>query len=156
MKTARYSNWITMLRVSLGFLLFLRGISFMQDSDALGSMILQTGVGKLHNSLPAIISLVAGINLLGGLFIAVGFFTRWTAIFLIPVLVVAVFLVNLAAGISNGELFLSIGALLFLIFFAIKGSGLLSADEFFRNYTHAGKERGHTHHLVNKFSNKLD
>jgi hypothetical protein len=42
------------------------------------------------------------------------------------------------------ELVLSIVTLLLLILFAIKGSGTLSADEFFRTYYKAGTEDGQT------------
>jgi len=42
------------------------------------------------------------------------------------------------------ELALSIITLILLIVFAIKGSGTLSADEFFRTYYKAGTEDGNT------------
>jgi hypothetical protein len=49
-----------------------------------------------------------------------------------------------AAGQSSFELILSIIVLFLLILFAIKGSGSLSADEYFRSYYKAGNEEGNT------------
>jgi hypothetical protein len=63
----------------------------------------------------------------------------------IPVLIVAIFFVNVHR-IDNGafEMVMSVITLLLLIFFAIKGSGTLSGDEFFRSYYKAGTEDGQT------------
>jgi hypothetical protein len=51
---------------------------------------------------------------------------------------------------STFEFILSIVVFLLLILFAIKGSGTLSADEYFRTYYKAGSEKGNTDRLVNK------
>ena len=58
----------------------------------------------------------------------------------------AIFFVNSKLGVSfsNVELMLSLIVLVLAILFAVKGSGTLSADEFFRSYTKAGVEPGHT------------
>jgi uncharacterized membrane protein YphA (DoxX/SURF4 family) len=82
---------------------------------------------------------------LGGLFIAVGLFTRTSSIVQIPILLIAAFFVNMkTTEKSSFELILSIIVLLLLILFAIKGSGSLSADEYFRSYYKAGDEEGNT------------
>jgi NADH:ubiquinone oxidoreductase subunit 3 (subunit A) len=51
-------------------------------------------------------------------------------------------------GTSTIELLLSIIVLLLLIVFVIKGSGAISADEYFRSYYKAGYESGHTKNLL--------
>lgn len=51
---------------------------------------------------------------------------------------------NIKAGESAAELALSVIVLLLLILFSIKGSGALSADEYFRSYYKAGNEEGNT------------
>ena len=90
--------------------------------------------------------LISYINLLGGLFIVAGLFTRTSCLVQIPILFGAVFFVNTKHGLnqSTSELILSAVVLILLILFAIKGSSVLSADEYFRSYYKAGSEEGHT------------
>lgn len=149
-ESRNYPKWLTIFRIALGLILFWKGISFIKDTGLLGSRILNTGIGIFDNNLQTVAFVIAFINLLGGFFIAVGLFTRWACIVLIPILAGAVFLVNLEGGISitNSELVLSVIVLILLIIFTKKGSGILSADEFFRSYTHAGPESGHTRKLI--------
>jgi uncharacterized membrane protein YphA (DoxX/SURF4 family) len=138
-------RWLTILRIVLGLILMWRGISFIRDTALLKNMIQQTGVEAFSNNSDILSLLVAVINMLGGLFIACGLFTRTSSIVQIPILVTATFFVNIkAAGESSFELVLSVIVLLLLILFAIKGSGAISADEYFRSYYKAGNEEGNT------------
>jgi len=102
------------------------------------------------NNAETLAFIITYANLLGGFFIAVGLFTRWTCIIQIPILIGAVIFSYNRAGMSfsNTELVLSVITLILLIVFAIKGSGLLSADEYFRNYSKAAIEPGHTKQLL--------
>jgi len=64
---------------------------------------------------------------------------------------VAIFFVNIQrVDQSTFELVLSIIVLILLILFAIKGSGTISADEFFRTYYKAGTEEGNTERFFKK------
>jgi len=85
-------------------------------------------------------------NLLGGFLVIVGLFTRWASIVQIPILLGAIIFINVKAGMSagNSELLLSILVLILLIVFAVKGSGVISADEYFRSYYKAGAKPGST------------
>jgi uncharacterized membrane protein YphA (DoxX/SURF4 family) len=86
-----------------------------------------------------------------GLFILSGLFTRTCCIIQIPIVFIAVFFVNIQRiDKSTFELVLSIIVLILLVFFAIKGSGSLSADEFFRTYYKAGTEDGNTQKFFEK------
>jgi uncharacterized membrane protein YphA (DoxX/SURF4 family) len=144
-KTNDQPLWLTILRIALGLILIVKGISFMRDSAVLKSMIEETGVELFSRNSPTLVLLITFFNLLGGLFIAVGLFTRTSSIVQIPILLIAAFFVNIkTAGQSGFELVLSIVVLLLLILFAIKGSGHLSADEYFRTYYKAGDEEGNT------------
>ena len=89
----------------------------------------------------AVAFIITYINLLGGFLIAVGLFTRWASAIQIPILIGAIFFVNVKEGmdVSNYELFLSIIVMILLIVFVIKGSGVISADEYFRNYYKANE-----------------
>ncbi|MEP7253997.1 MAG: DoxX family protein [Ginsengibacter sp.] len=138
-------GWLTIVRIALGFILFWKGITFIRDSAILQAMISQTGVGMVDNNSSVLAFIITYVNLLGGLFIAVGLFTKTSSIIQIPILIGAVFLVNMRQS-SHGafELILSIIVLVLLLVFAFKGSGTLSADEYFRSYYKAGSEEGNT------------
>lgn len=143
--TGIFPGWLTLLRVLLGLVLIAKGISFFHDTSNLEIMIHKRGWGIFENNTQTIAVLITYANLLGGLFIATGLFTRWASLVQIPILFGAV-IFNFQEGISlsNTELILSLITLLLLFVFVAKGSGALSADEFFRSYTFAGQEKGHT------------
>ena len=138
-------KWLTIVRIALGFILFWKGINFIRDTSLLQAMIGQTGIGMAGDNSSTLAFIITYINLLGGLFIAVGLFTRTSSIIQIPILIGAVFFVNMKqADSSSFELVLSIIVLVLLVIFAYKGSGTLSADEYFRSYYKAGSEDGNT------------
>lgn len=140
-----YPRWLTFLRIAVGLVLIAKGISFFHDSSTLEKMIHDRGWGIFENNAQTMSVLITYANLLGGVFIATGLFTRWISVIQIPLLIGAVvFNVQEGVSFSNTEFFLSAITLLLLCVFVVKGSGPISADEFFRNYTFAGMERGHT------------
>ena len=139
-------RWLTILRVSLGLILFWKGITFIRDSSDLQLLLQRMSIGVVDKNSQVIAFIITYVNLLGGLFITVGLFTKTSSIIQIPILIGAVFFVNTKNGLnqSTGELILSAIVLVLLILFAIKGSGVLSADEYFRSYYKAGSEEGNT------------
>ena len=142
-KTHVQPVWFSFLRIFLGLFLLWKGIVFIRDTALLEQLIDRTGVGVFSQNASNISFVVAYLSLLCGLFIATGLWTRIMSIIQIPILIVAVFFVNLnRMETSTVELIMSIITLVLLIFFAIKGSGSLSADEFFRSYYKAGGEDG--------------
>lgn len=143
--------WFSLVRFALGMILFWKGIVFIRDSEILKSLIGTTGIGVFSRNTEVISFIVAYLSLLCGLFIACGLFTRTSSIVQIPILVVAVFIVNAHnLGERGFELALSIVTLILLVVFAIKGSGTISADEFFRTYYKAGTEDGNTERFFKK------
>lgn len=144
-------RWLTVLRIVLGLILFWKGISFIRDTSLLEALIQETGVGIFSQNASILSFVVSYLSLLCGLFILTGLFTRTSSIVQIPILLVAVFFVNFKhIGETNFEIFLSIIVLILLILFAIKGSGTLSADEYFRTYYKAGTEDGNTERFFKK------
>ena len=139
-------RWLTILRIVLGFILFWKGITFIRDSSDLSSILQRMSIGVVNKNSEWIAFLITYINLLGGLFIAVGLFTKTSCVIQIPILIGAVFFVNTKGGLnqSSSELILSVIVLILLILFAVKGSGVISADEYFRSYYKAGSEEGNT------------
>lgn len=143
--THSFPGWLTFLRILLGLVLIIKGISFFYDSTALESTVQNKGWKLFSNHAQVVAAIITYVHLLGGLFIATGLFTRLAALVQIPILIGAV-VFNISEGISfsNTELLLSGLSLLLLIVFALKGGGNLSADEFFKSYMYAGTEKGHT------------
>ena len=129
--TTHHPRWLVFLRVALGICLIIKGISFMNESVSLESMLSDTNLGFTGGWLPII---VTWLHLLGGFFIIIGLFTRLSTILLIPVLLVAVLFINLPRGIfaPGSEFGFSLAVLLLLIVFFIEGGGPLSLDDYFR------------------------
>lgn len=144
-KTSDQPVWLTGLRILLGFILIWKGIVFIRDISLLELLIQESGIGVFSRNAQVLSFIISYLSLLCGLFIGTGLFTRTSSIVQIPILIVAVFFVNSHdMGEGGFELVLSIITLVLLIVFAIKGSGALSADEFFRSYYKAGTEDGNT------------
>src|ERR1035437_1111796 len=104
-------KWFSIFRIALGLILFWRGISFLYNPGELGSMLRSIGIDAQVFSFA-----ISYLNLLGGLFIAVGLFTRWTSLVQLPILLGAVFFVNIRAGVTI-ELVLSLIVLILLVAF---------------------------------------
>jgi len=138
-------KWLTLLRVALGIIILLKGISFFMDNTLLMALLQKSNLAFVGNNAEVWASVITYFNLLGGVFITAGLFTRLMCVLLIPMLLAAVYL-NFSLGIGGGaaNLLLSVVTLALLILFAKIGSGSISADEFFRTYTHAGEKDGYT------------
>lgn len=132
--------WLTLVRIVLGVVLIWKGINFIRDFTALKSLIADTGVGIFSQNVNALSLVVTILTLLCGFFIAVGLFTRIASLVQIPIILVAILFVNIRSMGSNAfELILTIIVFALLILFAIKGSGAISADEYFRRGAAADK-----------------
>jgi len=143
--------WLTIIRIALGLILFWKGIVFIRDTEFLKSLLEHSGIGVFSNNAETLTFIVAYLTLLCGLFILCGLFTRTSCIVQIPILLIAIIFVNSKnIGESTFEFILSIIVFILLILFLIKGSGTLSADEFFRTYYKAGTEPGNTDRLMKK------
>jgi uncharacterized membrane protein YphA (DoxX/SURF4 family) len=128
--TTHHPRWLVFLRVILGICLILKGISFMNDTVHLESLLAETSIDNASGWIAIIIT---WLHLLGGFFIIVGLFTRITTLLLIPILLGAVLLVNLPKGIfaPGSEFGFSLAVLILLIVFFIEGGGPLSLDNYF-------------------------
>jgi putative oxidoreductase len=132
-KVRSQPSWLSVLRILLGIILVWKGVNFIRDTTVVASMIEQTGIGVFSRSSAAIAWIVSLLSIVCGIFITVGFFTRISSIIMIPIVFVAVVFIQMKNIERNSfELILTIIVLVLLILFAIKGSGPLSADEYFR------------------------
>ena len=137
--------WLTALRIILGLTLIWKGISFIRDYALVENYIEHTGVDVFSKNAQWLAIVVSYLSLLSGLFIASGLWTKLFSAIQIPILIVAIFFVNMkGAGEGTLELILSIVIFILLFVFVIKGSGKISAVEFFITYYKAGTVDGTT------------
>jgi putative oxidoreductase len=124
-------KWLAFLRITLGLIIFLKGLFFIMNTDALLAMIANSAI-VLYAVL--LVHLVAIAHLMGGLLIMIGLITRIAVAIQIPILIGAIVFVNAHKGFFSlhSELALSIIILVLLIFFLILGSGKLSIDAWMR------------------------
>lgn len=131
-----HPKWMDFIRVVLGLFILYKGILFISNTDALMNLMREADIGFFHMALA---HYVAFAHLVGGLLIALGLLTRLAVIVQIPILLVAVFLVNIDQGFlsasNNLEFESSLIVLVLLFVFLIFGSGKFSVDEYMRNHT---------------------
>ena len=125
--------WLDVVRIGLGVLLFVKGISFISDTTKLSELVNELDI-RLWTV--AAVHYVAFAHIFGGFLIALGCLTRISSIIQIPILITAVFFLNIRQGFSymNSELWLSMITLLLVITFTIIGSGRFSMDEWMRTH----------------------
>ncbi|HEX4958310.1 MAG TPA: DoxX family protein [Lacibacter sp.] len=138
-----HPKWLDFIRIATGLIIMLKGIQFINNMQPLTDLMAKNGfLGSA--GLGIAVHIVVFANLLGGAMILFGLLTRAACVVLIPVMLGAIFIVNLPAGVSqtNAELWLSVIILFLLVLFAIEGSGKLSFDEWMRTHS---DERPHKH-----------
>ncbi|MGJ1203352.1 DoxX family protein [Sphingobacterium lactis] len=125
---AHHPRWVDFVRIGLGILIFAKGVSFVMDRDSVFALIERT---HFQLSIWSAVHYVVFAHLVGGLFIMLGFQTRLAVALQIPILIGAVFFVNITNGFSflNSEFWLSLVVLLLLIYFLVVGSGPYSLDK---------------------------
>ncbi len=121
--------WIDFLRILLGLFLIVKGFLFAEHSGVITNLLIQ-------NHLQYLIFMAAQYTILfliaGGILIALGILTRFSALMNIPVLIYTVFFINFPKSLLpfNTELIQSIVVLLLLVAFLILGDGNFSTDHF--------------------------
>lgn len=130
-----HAKWLDIIRIVLGILILSKGISFVSDTEALRQLFIQKSVyGFSGLMLMALTHIVAFAHLVGGVLIIIGLVTRFAVVTQIPILLGAVFFVNIFGGFSplNSELWLSLVVLMLLILFWVVGSGPYSVDHWMK------------------------
>ena len=123
------------IRIFLGVVLFIRGWILVSKPEEIIALV---GEEKLHRWF----SYVTILHLLGGISIALGFFTRIGSLLQIPILFSAVFIVHLKAGLMRGDQSLELASLVLfiLVIFLLFGSGPFSLDRYFNRHNIQEKE----------------
>lgn len=126
-----HPKWLDMVRILLGLIIFSKGMVFISSTGVQQDWIFQNrtfdGSGLMA---VVLIHIVAFAHVIGGLLILTGLLTRMIAVMQMPILLGAIFFVNITKGLSflNTELWLSIVVFLLLVLFWVVGSGKFSAD----------------------------
>ena len=130
-----HAKWLDIVRIGLGLLILSKGVAFISDTQAQMSWITRVNSFGFSDMLVLVlVHVVAFAHLAGGILITLGLLTRFAAVIQIPILVGAVFFVNLTQGFSmlNSELWVSLVVLLLLILFWVVGSGPYSVDSWMK------------------------
>lgn len=128
---AHHPKILDIVRMLLGLMLVVKGVSFLENSTYLRDVIIENEkVNQPPELITAIIYYVTYVHLVGGAMICLGLFTRLACIFQIPIVIGAVFLVNIMHSWVNSELWLSVLVLGLVVLFAVMGSGPISLDAY--------------------------
>ena len=114
-----------LIRIFLGIALLLRGIVLFVNPESITQL---EGANQFYWSF----SYVIIMHIVGGLFLTIGFWTRFASLLQIPVLFGAVFFVHLKEGLVKVEqsFELSVLVLVLLLIFFLFGGGALSIDNY--------------------------
>jgi uncharacterized membrane protein YphA (DoxX/SURF4 family) len=125
--------WMDLLRIILGLVLIVRGVSFAEHQEVVAHLLENTNIEYLTFMAAQYLILV---HIGGGLLIMLGLLTRPAAIINLPVLIGAVFFVNMPKGFTafNAELWVSVAVLILLCVFLVYGDGDLSAEKYIEKH----------------------
>ena len=119
---------VDLVRMALGVILFLKGVTFITNLQYLQDLI--SPFDKFGGGM-ILLHYIASAHILGGILIIFGLLTRWAIIAQLPILIGAV-IINFMGEMQSQNLFLSLLTLAICIFFLIYGSGKHSADYYFK------------------------
>ena len=124
-----HPKWLDYLRMALGLTLIWKGLAFAFNLHAFTLLMDNAGLGTAV-SLSLIAHLIIVLHMIGGLMIALGTHTRMFCLLNLPVLLVAVFYVNLPEQIFRpySEFWFSCLVTLTLVCFFVEGDGVLSVE----------------------------
>lgn len=128
---SHHPKFLDIIRIVLGIFLLLKGLGFMENTANLKYIIEnQPDITLPSGVLVALVYYVTFVHMVGGALIALGILTRFSAIIQIPVVFGAVFFINILQSPFNTDLLSSVAALVFLVVFAVIGSGRLSLENY--------------------------
>ena len=131
----KYPFLFVILRVALGLILTIRGLYYLTTIQPLFYLIKGSRLSRLNMNMPLAL-FVCWVHILGGTFIILGFLTRISVWAQIPIILGAIFFINLNNGIPHSfpELLLSVFVLMLLILFAFAGGGKFSMDQYAKKH----------------------
>src|SRR5450755_2175181 len=98
----KYPFLFVILRVMLGLILAIRGIFFLTSIEPLFHLIKSSSLNELNINM-SLALFICWVHLLGGTFIILGFLTRISAGAQIPILLGAIFFINLNGSLAHSN-----------------------------------------------------
>ncbi|MGA8263856.1 MAG: DoxX family protein [Ignavibacteriaceae bacterium] len=124
--------WLDTIRIVLGLVLITKGVAFILNKQEVIQRLSSTSSGMSE-----FVAFYAGhyvivAFIVGGLFVAIGFITRWTLLFQLPAIVGEIIMVDFHRNFFalNSELNYLILVFVLMIFFILYGSGKISFDHW--------------------------
>jgi putative oxidoreductase len=131
----KYPVLFVILRIALGLILSIRGIYFLTRIRPLFYLIKESKLNELNINMPLAL-VICWIHTLGGAFIILGLLTRISVWAQIPIVLGAIFIINLnnPLSLTYPDLLLAVVVLILLIFFAVVGGGKISMDNYAKGH----------------------
>ena len=130
----KYPVLFAVLRVALGLILAIRGISFLTTIQPLYYLIKDSRLNEFNIDMPLAL-FVCWAHTLGGTFIVLGLLTRIAVWVQIPIVLGAIFFINYNNLLfTYSDLLLAIVVLILLILFAFIGGGKISMDNYVKGH----------------------
>ena len=129
-----HPQWLDYFRIALGLILIWKGVAFWTNLGAFSNLMNETSI-LTATSISLVAHVIIVLHIIGGLLIVIGSHTRVSCLLNLPILLVAVFVVNMRDDIFRpyAEVGLSVFVLLGLICFLIEGDGVLSIEHEKKN-----------------------
>lgn len=129
-----HPKWLDIFRIALGLVLIWKGVEFLFNLDVLADFLRETGLTDQIGTSVFLTLLtygIIGLHIVGGICIALGTSTRLYCLLNLPILIGALFLVNLRNNIFKpySGFWLSLFVLLAIICFFVEGNGYWSIEE---------------------------
>lgn len=131
--------WLDVIRIFLGIAIFIKGIYFIHNSDALLELMEHS---RIRGWTFIVEHQVAFTYLVGGILIAMGLLTRVAIAFALLVFFGSIFgyITNLGFFSIYSDLVFSVIVFILLIFYMIWGPGKFSVDAYMRSHKGKGQE----------------
>jgi putative oxidoreductase len=130
-----HPKWLDIIRIVLGMIIFTKGIIFISSTNVQQDWIFHNSTFDFSGLLAVVlIHIVAFAHVIGGMLIIAGLLTRLSVVIQMPIVLGAMFFVNITKGLTfvNTELWLSVIVFIMLVVIWIAGSGTFSADHWIR------------------------
>ncbi len=130
---AHHPKWLDIIRILLGIVLIAKGITFIMDTTHISAMLVDSS-GQLRSM--AFVHYMIGVQLAAGLMFTFGLYTRVAALFQIPIILIALFNMDVTKEffVVGSEFLFLVLVFALLVFFFIYGSGPISVDNYVRKH----------------------
>lgn len=123
-----HPKWIDLLRILLGIVLIIKGITLILNKDQVILMMEKSNIDVFSFLVSS--QYVIAFYIAGGLLIAIGLMTRVVSLLEIPIIIGTIIFINYHQGLFalNSDLGYLLLILFLLLFFLFYGSGPISVD----------------------------